>query len=85
MAEKYRRNRDQILYFLKDSKVPSTNNPAEVAQRPTKIKQKTKKFRSRSGAEYYIVTRSYISTYKKNDINILKALLSAFANNTVLI
>lgn len=85
MDEKYRGDRDEILYFLKDFKVPSTNNPAEVAQRPTKIKQKTGKFRSRSGAECYAVTRSCISTYKKNNINVLKALISAFDNNTVLI
>ena len=78
MDEKYRGDRDEILYFLKDFKVPATNNPTEVAQRPTKIKQKVGKFRSYDGAECYATIRSCISTYKKNDTNVLKALVSAF-------
>lgn len=85
MDEKYRGDREEILYFLKDFKVPSTNNPAEVAQRPTKIKQKIGKFRSKDGAECYATIRSCISTYKKNNINVLKALISAFDNNIVLV
>lgn len=78
MDEKYRGDRDEILYFLKDFKVPATNNPAEVAQRPTKIKQKVGKFRSYDGAECYAIIRSCISTYKKNDTNVLKSLVSSF-------
>ncbi len=85
MDEKYRGDRDEILYFLKDFKVPSTNNPAESAQRPVKIKQKVGKFRSLNGAENYAIIRSCISTYKKNNINVLAALESAFANNTILV
>ncbi len=85
MDEKYRGDRDEILYFLKDFKVPSTNNPAEIAQRPTKIKQKIGKFRSVDGAECYATIRSCIDTYKKNSVNVLKALKSAFNNNTVII
>ena len=85
MDEKYRGDRDEILYFLKDFKVPSSNNAAESAQRPTKIKQKIGKFRSIEGAENYVIIRSCISTYKKNDINILKALKNAFKNNIILV
>lgn len=85
MDEKYRGDRDEILYFLKDFKVPSTNNSAEIAQRPTKIKQKIGKFRSMDGAEAYSIIRSCIITYKKNNINVLKALISAFNNNIVLV
>ena len=69
MDEKYRGDRDEILYFLKDFEVPSTNNTAEVAQRPAKIKQKIGKFRSNEGAENYVIIRSCISTYKNNSIN----------------
>lgn len=85
MDKNYRGDRDEILYFLKDFKVPSTNNSAEAAQRPTKIKQKVGKFRSYNGAESYAIIRSCINTYKKNSINILKALKAAFNNNTVII
>ena len=83
--ESYRGDRDEILYFIKDFKVPSTNNAAEVAQRPAKIKQKIGKFRSCDGADYYGIIRSCISTYKKNGINVLNALEQAFNNNTVII
>ena len=85
MDEKYRGDRDEILYFLRDFKVPSTNNAAESAQRPTKIKQKVGKFRSKEGAEIYAIIRSSISTYKKNAVNVLDALKQAFKNNTILI
>ena len=40
--------------------------------------QKIGKFRSDSGADNYAKIRSCISTYKKNEVNILKAFQSAF-------
>ena len=85
MDKSIRGDRDEILYFLSDFNVPSTNNAAEVAQRPAKIKQKIGKFRSVDGAEYYTIIRSCISTYKKNDINVFKSLISAFENQTVIV
>ena len=84
MNTEYRGDRDEILYFLKDFKIPSTNNPAETAQRPAKIKQKVGKFRSGFGAKWYAVIRSCISTYKKNSINVFKALISAFDNEVII-
>lgn len=78
-------DRHEILYFLKDFKIPSTNNDTESAQRPAKIKQKIGKFRSLDGAETYASVRSCISTYKKNRINVLKTLISAFENNPIII
>ena len=85
MDSSIRGDKDEILYFLKDFKVPSTNNPAEVAQRGAKIKQKIGKFRSFEGADAYCIIKSCILTYKKNDINVYNALVSAFDNNLVLI
>lgn len=78
MDENYRGDRNEILYFLKDFNIPATNNCAESSQRPAKIKQKIGKFRSKDGAENYVNIRSCISTYKKNDTNVFKALVSAF-------
>ena len=46
MDSKIRGDRDEILYFLKDFNVPSTNNDAESSQRGVTIKQKIGKFRS---------------------------------------
>lgn len=78
-------DKQEILYFLKDFKVPSTNNAAETAQRPTKIKQKIGKFRSFTGAESYSVIRSCISTYKKNQVNVLEALILALNHKPIII
>ena len=85
MDPNIRGDRDEILYFLKDFQVPSTNNLAETAQRPAKIKQKIGKFRCSDGANTYAIVRSCISTYKKNSINVFDALISAFNNNTIII
>jgi len=75
----------EILYFLNDFKVPATNNAAESAQRPAKIKQKIGKFRGLSGAECYASIRSCISTYKKNQVNVLNALILALNHNPIII
>lgn len=83
MDKSIRGDKDEILYFLKDFKVPSTNNPAEVSQRGVKIKQKIGKFRSVNGADNYSIIKSCILTYKKNNINVLSALISAFNNNPI--
>ncbi len=85
MDEDIRGDRDEILYFIKDFNVPSTNNPAEISQRGVKIKQKIGKFRSVEGADNHSVIKSCMLTYKKNNINVFSALISAFNNNPVII
>ena len=85
MDENYRRDRDEILYFLQDFNIPSTNNQAEVDQRSAKIKQKIGKWRSEDGAEDYAIIRSCINTYKKNSINILDALIKSFSNQLIIV
>ena len=84
MNKEIRGDRDEILYFLKDFKVPSTNNNAESSQRGVKIKQKIGKFRSKEGAEAHLNIRSCILTYKKQNIDILSAIKSAFDNKPVI-
>lgn len=85
MNDKIRGDRDEILYFLKDFAVPSTNNQAERDQRNAKTKQKIGKWRSIEGAQNYAIIRSCINTYKKNDVNVLDALISSFNNNTIIV
>ena len=77
-------DKEQILYFLKDFKIPATNNPVETDQRNIKIKQKIGKFRSDVGAEIYAIIRSCINTYKKNGISVYQALIKAFNDETVI-
>ena len=77
-------DKDQILYLLKDFKVPATNNQVETDQRNIKIKQKIGKFRSNGGSEIYAIIRSCINTYKKHGINVYQALIKAFKKETVI-
>ncbi len=77
-------DKEQILYFLKDFKVPATNNPVELDQRNIKLKQKIGKFRSEAGAEIYAIIRSCINTYKKQKINVYKALIKAFEGEPII-
>ena len=84
MDSKIRGDRDEILYFLKDFEVPSTNNNAESSQRGVKIKQKIGKFRSVEGADSYLNIKSCILTYKKQNKDILNNLISAFNGNVVI-
>lgn len=78
-------DKKQILYFLQDFKVPATNNQAESDLRPSKIKQKIGKFRSAVGADNYVIIRSCVNTYKKNNINILEAFTRAFGSKPILV
>ena len=64
------KHKEEILYFIKDFKVPSTNNQAEVDQRGLKVKQRIGKFRSEGGANNYANIRSVILTLKKQKANV---------------
>ena len=82
MNSKVRGDRDEVLYFLKDFNVPSTNNNAESSQRGVKVKQKNGKFRSEDGANNYLIIKSFILSCKKQDIDILNAISDAFSNKS---
>ena len=68
----------EIIRFVKDFKIPSTNNQIERDLRPVKIKQKIGKFRSETGAELYAEIRSCINTYKKQNYSPFNMLLKSF-------
>ena len=68
----------EILYFIDDFKIPSTNNQIETDLRPIKIKQKIGKFRSTNGAEVYSEIQSCINTYKKQNYSPFSMLLKGF-------
>lgn len=76
---------DNHLLFLKKFFVPFSNNRAEADLRGIKIKQKIGKFRSLEGAKEYAIIKSCISTYKKNEVNLYKALMQLLNNNPILI
>lgn len=69
----------QILAFMHDFRIPFDNNLAERDIRMTKLKQKISgTFRSQRGANFFCRIRSYISTVKKHELNILEALQMVF-------
>lgn len=82
LLERLRDHRDEVLAFVFDPNVPFTNNLAERDLRMVKVKQKISgTFRTKLGALYYCRIRGYISTMRKQGLNILDALVSVFKGN----
>ena len=74
--------RKQALGFMYDFAVPFDNNLAERNIRMTKLKLKISgAFRSELGAHAFAQIRGYISTLKKQGLNVLEALTKAFFGN----
>ncbi len=60
-ALRLRDNRDGVLRFTRDPAVPATNNEAERARRPLKVRQKISgSFRSAEGARNHAVLRTVL-------------------------
>lgn len=69
---------DYYLSFLREEHLPFSNNQAEQDIRMLKVQQKISGcFRTWKGAKQFALIRSYISTARKQSVNILNALMSA--------
>jgi transposase len=82
MLKRFDEHRKSILGFIWNFKIPFDNNLAERDIRMMKLKQKISGcFRSMTGAKIFARIRSYISTCKKQGLNILDALSLAIHKN----
>jgi transposase len=77
-------HRSSILAFMYDCRIPFTNNLAERDLRMVKVKQKISgTFRSREGAAFFCRIRGFISTVKKNNLNVLNSISQTWSGNPI--
>lgn len=79
LLERLRTYEGDVLRFMDNKNVPFTNNLAENDIRMTKVQQKISGcFRSLEGAKIFCRIRSYLSTCRKQGVNLSRALQMLF-------
>lgn len=80
LLRRLRDKQEEVLRFMDDLRVPFDNNQAERDLRMIKVQQKVSGcFRSTQGAERFCVISSYISTIRKQGMDLIGSIKSAIA------
>ncbi|MBY0544175.1 MAG: transposase [Gammaproteobacteria bacterium] len=85
LLHRLRDYQEEVLHFSRDFDVPFTNNQAERDIRMAKLKQKISGgFRSLNGAKMFARLSGYLSTLRKQKINIADAMTSLASGKPIL-
>ncbi len=83
LIKRLKEYKENHLLFMNDFKIPFTNNQAETDIRPAKRKLNIGIFRSQYGAQCYLIIRSFISTFLKNNLNIFEEMKNGFNDKII--
>jgi len=84
LLERLKDHKQETLAFMYDFNIPFGNNLAERDIRMMEVKQKISgSFRSDRGARVFCRIRGYISTMKKQSINVMDAIRSVFIGKPI--
>jgi len=85
LLERFRDKKQMILAFMHYEDIPFDNNQAERDIRMAKLYQKISGcFRTFQGAETFLLIRSYLSTVKKQGMNIIDSIVKLFHTQDML-